>query len=506
MSNTGKKLLRSSTVNLVANIVTLGIGFILMPIIIRDLGDRHYGIWVLTAAFLGFYGLCDLGISEAVSRFLSKSLGNGNEDDFRSYFATCFYILCALGCIVAVLTGVLSIVGGLFIKDAGDAKLFRWLIVILGASLALQFPGRTFRGLLVSHLRYDLNSAVTIVRSILRFPVVLAVLNAGYGIIGLAAASALMEIVSMGAVVVMACNTHKKLSISPKLFSGKKAKEVMQYGSHTLIAQTADMLKFRISPFVIATFTSVTMVTPFAIADRLSKTVGGIMRALLGVLSPVFSRQDGRGDHAAMRSSYLLACKLATYASVLLGGMMFMLGEVFIERWMGAEYLYVTIYMRVLVIGTIFASAQIPSVGFLFGTSRHNFYAKINVIHGILCLAMTSLLIKPFGLLGVSVGLMAPTVIIKFFVQPIYVCRVLKISLKEFYIDQQALNFSIVIIYLAVVRLVAAPFIRASFINIFAIASISCLLFIPYILLTGFKGSQRQIIIKTIVPAKLRAA
>ena len=266
------------------------------------------------------------------------------------------------------------------------------------------------------------------------------------------------------------------------------------------------MLKFRVSPFVIATFASVTMITPFAIADRLSKTVGGIMRALLGVLSPVFSQQEGRGDEAAMRSSYLFTCRIATFASVLLGGLMFILGKVFIERWMGPEYVYVTPYMQVLVIGTVFASAQIPSVGFLFGTSRNDFYAKINIVHGILCLAMTSALIKPFGLIGVSYGLMIPTVLIKFFVQPIYVCRVLKISMKEFYLDQQAINFLVVISYLTAVRLIAGPFIIASFINIIIIATISCVLFVPYILLIGFKSSQRQTIIRSIIPTKVKAA
>jgi len=248
------------------------------------------------------------------------------------------------------------------------------------------------------------------------------------------------------------------------------------------------------------------VVTPFAVANQLNRTVGGIMNSLMQVLSPVFSRQEGRGDESAMRSSYLFTCRIATYAAVLLGGLMILLGEAFIERWMGREYIYVAPLMKLLVVGTIFSSSQIPTVGFMFGTSRHKFYARMNIVHGLLCLGLTSALIGPFGLIGVAAGLVIPTVLIKFFVQPIYACRALRIGLFEFYIQQQVPNVLVVLVYLTAVYLVARPFIMPGYLKIFLIAGGSCVMFVPYILLVGFGQEQRRLIIRSIIPAGIEAA
>ena len=270
------------------------------------------------------------------------------------------------------------------------------------------------------------------------------------------------------------------------------------YGFYTLLAKIADLLRFQVSPIIITIFTGVSLVTPYAVANRLNRIVIQFMVALMLVLSPVFSRQEGRDDLAAMRKTYLFACRISTYASVLLGGLMMLLGRVFIERWLGPEYTYVVSIMHVLIIGTIITCAQIPTVGFLYGTSRNKYYAMTNIIHGILCAGLSSALIVPLGLTGVAIGITVPSVLIKFFVQPIYACRVLRIPAAQFYFKHALFNFAVPAIYLLVVYLLAHSLIAAEYVTIFAVAFISCLFFLPYVLLCGMNMSQRQLIFHSI--------
>jgi O-antigen/teichoic acid export membrane protein len=37
---------------------------------VHNLGDRMYGLWALAGAFIGCYGLLDLGLSSAVQRHI----------------------------------------------------------------------------------------------------------------------------------------------------------------------------------------------------------------------------------------------------------------------------------------------------------------------------------------------------------------------------------------------------------------------------------------------------
>jgi O-antigen/teichoic acid export membrane protein len=54
--------------------MALAISFFMMPFLVRNLGDRMYGIWTLVGSVLGYYGLIDIGLSSAVVRFISRAV------------------------------------------------------------------------------------------------------------------------------------------------------------------------------------------------------------------------------------------------------------------------------------------------------------------------------------------------------------------------------------------------------------------------------------------------
>ena len=78
-----KKLFRGSvlrTVVLVSNII---VSFFMMPFLVHSLGNRWYGFWALAGSILGYYGLLDLGLSSAVTRFVSQAFGQKRHDEIN---------------------------------------------------------------------------------------------------------------------------------------------------------------------------------------------------------------------------------------------------------------------------------------------------------------------------------------------------------------------------------------------------------------------------------------
>ena len=184
MTDTGQKLLRGSALRLLVDLTYIFVGLFLMPIIIGELGDRHYGIWVLAATFLGFYGVFDLGISSAVLRFTSRALGSRDDEDFRSFFATSFYLLVGLGVVFIIITSVLAWALANLTTYRPVEHMFSWLILVVGYTLSIQMPALTFAAVLASHLRYDLISVVQICEALLRLPLVIIVFRLGYRLLG----------------------------------------------------------------------------------------------------------------------------------------------------------------------------------------------------------------------------------------------------------------------------------------------------------------------------------
>jgi O-antigen/teichoic acid export membrane protein len=438
-------------------------------------------------------------------------MARGDDDAARSYFVSSFWLLCGLGAVVLALTFGIASAGAAMANTPADAALIFWLIVILGGALAILFPGRACIGLLVAHLRYDLVSSVTIASVLTRLPIVIFVLREGGGLIGLAMAIAGLQMLEACLLGWFAFRVHPGLRLWRRDFAWRRAWELVRYGSHSLLAQVSDLLRFKLSPVIIAGFSTAARVSHFDIADKLNRIVSELTRALMSVVEPVFSRQEGRGDEAAMRRSYLFTCRLAAYASVLLGGMMLIFGGAFLKRWMGATFAAtgeasllheLQQVMLILIIGTVASGAQMPTVGFLFGTSRHKYYARCNVVHGVAVLGLTMLLIRPYGLIGVALGSAIPTALIKFFVQPIWACRALSISLREFIFARALKNLLIPVPFLALVWLASRPLLQPEYFRIALLAGTAGVLFVPYILLLGFAGWERRMILEAILPGR----
>ena len=163
MSKIGRALIRAAAARLTARVIASIIGIVLIPFVLGKLGSRLYGAWVLVGTLTGYYGLLDLGLSSAVSRFVSREIGRGNKAEANRYIAASFYLFCTSGVIVFLLVALAAAFCGRFVKDPNEVVMFRYLLLITGFTLGVRFPARCFRGTLAAHLRFDLASTVSII-------------------------------------------------------------------------------------------------------------------------------------------------------------------------------------------------------------------------------------------------------------------------------------------------------------------------------------------------------
>ena len=75
-----------------------------------------------------------------------------------------------------------------------------------------------------------------------------------------------------------------------------------------------------------------------------------------------------------------------------------------------------------------------PSMSYLYGVSRHRFLAYITLIEAGLNVALSLYLVRIIGIAGVALGTTIPCLAIRLFVQPVYVCRHVGISLRHYYV------------------------------------------------------------------------
>ena len=498
MSKTGRLLMRSAMWRTASIVVAVITGMVLLPLILHHLGDRLYGAWTLVGVVLGYYGLLDLGLSSAISRFVSRALGQGDQDEADGIIAAGVYLFSAAGIISFAITAVVALLCGLFVSDPEEVILFRRVFLVMGVALGISFPVRCYRGVLDAHLRYDLNSMVEICSTLIHAGLFVWVLLCGGKLLSLALVVAAVGIIRAGAIIALAQYVHGRTKLSRSLVTRARVRRLFGYGFYTFFAQIADLLRRNVYPFIISGFLGLAAVTPYAIAERLKNVVVRISVSILLTVAPVFSRQEARGDEDAIRWTYFFTYKIACYIGVFLVGLLAMLGGDFVSRWVGDKYSNIVPILYILLVGCFFAVIQIPTVNFLYGTSRHRFFAITNCVEGITNVALSIILIRSYGLVGVALGMAIATVVAKLIILPFVVCRALNISLLRYYLCYTLPNVAKPIFFMIAIYVAAHYFFAADYVRLSVIAFVVFVLYVPYIFFVGFNKQERSLLLSAI--------
>src|SRR5208283_4036230 len=96
-----------------------------------------------------------------------------------------------------------------------------------------------------------------------------------------------------------------------------------------------------------------------------------------------------------------------------------LMGKVFFTLWVGARYAESsTPVLIILSVSQAAAMAQFSSGSILYGLNKHKYLSFLLIIEAVFNLAISVVLAKPLGIVGVALGTAIPDVIVNLFVLP----------------------------------------------------------------------------------------
>ena len=496
--STARKLLKGSVFRNLDLFLSIGAAFAMTPFIVHALGARAYGFWVLILAFMGYYNLMNYGIYAAAARYAAQAIGKGDHDEVNRVAGTGLLLLGLIGVATMAVTAAAAAACPLFIRDPAEAALFRRVLLILGGATAASFPLNMFTGILTANVRYDASAAISIGKTFLVSAGVWAALTHGHGIAALATITAAGNLfVNLASYA--ACRVQLPyLRALPPRWDGARAREMFDYGWKILVSQIGDVLRFQIDSLVIATFLSATLLTGFSIGVRLVDGFTSLVMSSVGMMVPVFSQYEGRGDYDAMRSALLKVTKATTLLTVFVGYSILFYGRPFILRWMGPGYETSFLVTAILCAAMLVELPQAPGVQLLYGLSKHEPYAFLNVGGALLNVALSLLLVRRFGMYGVALGTALEVFIVKLFIQPRMICRVVNLPVRAFLgeaILATALKAAVPLgLYFWAIR----GFVRPDYLNLTLCVGLQTVLFVPTAYFLIISREERAFVDRTL--------
>jgi len=424
------KNVSSSWMSLLVNGI---VGFFLAPFIIHHLGDDAYGLWILIYSITGSYGLFDLGIRSSVVRYVSKFHALGDRAELSRLLSTTLFAYSIVGLIATAVTVFGAIyLDRIFHIPPGFVHTARLLFLMVGLSLALDFPLGIGGGVLDALQKFYLANLTRLASSVLRAILIVIALSRGKGLITLGLITVVLPLIASGVRVFMAVRALP-VPISARYINRNTLRQMAGYSSATLIIMVAARLRFRTDAMVIGAFLSAAAITMFSIGSRLVSFATDIVVSLAEVFTPMASQFEARKDLQALQRMFVLgsrACGMVMFPCTVI---LVVLGKSVIRVWVGQRYVADAYpVLLILVLATTLWTSQATSGRVLMGTGRHKTMALVVLIEGIANLVLSIVLVKPYGIVGDALGTAIPLAITSIFFLPQYLCSTLGVPVLQF--------------------------------------------------------------------------
>jgi|SoiMethySBSTD1v2_1073268.scaffolds.fasta_scaffold00327_19 O-antigen/teichoic acid export membrane protein len=431
MKNTGRKMLVGGAARAAGLVVRMVVGFFMMPFLVASLGDYWYGVYYATVGLVANFHILDFGFANATMRETTIGLGRSDDEAVNRIINTAFRIYVALGGLTLLLTLVLTALVPRVIgpESAGTVRL---VLLILGLDLSLAFPTKAAAGVVQAKLRYDLLLIIDLVTFGISVGGTVWALTHGYGVLTLAIITAVVGLLHSISYMTLVKYLFPPLRINWRLFDAASGRQLASYSLWSFLIQIANQMRFRIDSLTTGALYGGEAVTHYAIGARLVEygqlPLVQVSNTALPVLTRLHATEEG--EHTSRVVLFLL--RLGIVVAVYAAGLVIFLGGPFITRWMGPNHEVSPQVAAVLSVGFMTEVALIPLTNWLFASARHRMLAIANLTEALVNIALSIILGKMFGLIGIAMGTVIPLLVFQIgWVAP-YACKGLGISRRRF--------------------------------------------------------------------------
>jgi len=496
--NLSNRLLKGSVMSTISLVIQVAVSFLITPVLVRSLGERSYGMWILVMALIGYYTVFDFGISSSVGRFVSRGAGRKDDGEINRIVNTSLGLYVVVGAACLLLTCLLAFGAGWFVKDPREIESVRGCILIIGSLVSFGFPIRVFQGVLKGLLRYDLSVAAGLAK--------LAFVNLAIwfmlrdrGILFLAGITAIGGMIESALLVIFAFRAAPALRLSPGGYHKAGVREILGYSWRSFVVTLMQQIRFKIDSLVVAGLLAVNLVTHYSIGARFMEYFVEIVGNVAGgQLMSVFSQYEGRGDHELIRERFVGATRFSAILSVFVGASLAFYGQAFIERWMGPHFRDSYQVLLILVGPFTLALSQSPSIGLLYGISKHHYIAWTTCGSALVNLVLSLVLAKVWGMYGVAMGTAVELFLSHLLIYPLLVCRAIDLPLARYYIRGLGVPIFASLAVLAAWFLAVSRFLQPEYLRIGLLGIAQVIIFTPVVFFLVLKDDERRLLLQAL--------
>jgi len=413
--------------------INVAIGFFLTPFIIRYIGKSGYGIWTLIGAFVGYYGLLNIGVNSAITKYIASYSQENKLKNLNEVVSTALTMFCTTGIIAILISFVMAgTIADFFQVLSEERSGFVKLLWILGITTGISFPSSVFAATITAREHFVASNIIIIATSLLRAGLTVVLLISNWGLIGVGFASLAANFMGILANFFLFRLYARDILLKLAFVNSRTLKKLIVYGSFSTIIIIADNLRTNIDSLVIGKWVSLEAVGIYGLAALVIRYMVICIGASMNVLTPRFVSLDASDNLTQLRELFQKSLFYSAYISFGMATLAILFAKTFIRLWVGTGFDQSATILTILVIAWTTDLAQNPGVWLMYALNKHRFYAYLTLIEGTINFVLSIILAPRYGIIGVAMGTFIPMVGIRLLIQPLYVSKIIKMKITDY--------------------------------------------------------------------------
>ncbi len=411
-------------------------GLLVTPYIIKMLGDEEYGLYTLIGAFVGYLSVLDLGLNNAIVRYVAQYREEKDQKAEENFLALSLIIYIGIGLLLVLLGGIFYLnVDNLFgdTLDAAQLEKARWMLLILIVNIGFTLPGGAFTGICTGYEAFVFPRWLSIFKYVLRVILIIAILNFGANALGIVI---LDTVLNLGFILLTIWFVFRKLKVRIKLhrFEWLYLKEIFGYSIWIFIFGLVYQFQWRTGQVILGTHLSPVVVAVYGIGVMLGiyfTSFGNIINQLIlpKAVQSVYKQADSQYLTAQMTKVARISLLLLLF---IFGGFI-VVGKDFIQLWVGATYANAYYIGAGIMLVYIMPIAQGYARSVLEAKKLLKFRTLSFLFSTIIGIGGGSYLSYNYAEMGMIIGLVIPLFIFQWVVMNIFYAYKIKLEIVLFF-------------------------------------------------------------------------
>lgn len=391
--------------------IQMGIGFVVSliftPVLLRLLGQSEYGLYDLVASVVSYLGVLNFGFGSAYMRYFSRYKVDEEKDKLATLNGM-FLIVFSVLALVAVVAGFIlaqytDVVFGNKLNPAELAKA-ELLMYILVLNLGFSFPSIVFTSYITANERFVFQKLVQLIKTLTSPFLVLPVLLLGYGSIGYALAT---SVVNLLVELVYAAYSIRKLKMrfSFENMEASLMKEMSVFSFYIFINMLVDQINWSVDKFLIGRFQGTVGVAVYGVASTINNHYRQISQAVSNVFIPRIHRMvANRDDNDELTLLFTKIGRVQFVILALISSTFIFFGKPFIMKWAGQNYADSYYVVLFLILPVTIPLIQTIGIEIQRAKNMHQFRSIMYFLMAVANLFVSIPLTRTYGPVGAAAG------------------------------------------------------------------------------------------------------